>query len=104
MLDSGFIGHFPVGGTVLLFVQVRAQNLAMAGATGTPTYRVFRPDGFQVDSGDMSNAVSGLTGFWIKSLELTNPSDYQSGQTYTVIFRYNQGGTNRSSVSTFQVV
>lgn len=104
MLDSGFIGHFPVGGTVLLFVQVRAQNLAMASAVGTPTYRIFRPDGYQTETGDFSHTISGLTGFWVKPLELTNPRDYQSGQTYTVVSRYNYGGSNRSSVSTFQVV
>jgi len=104
MLDSGFIGHFPVGGTILLFVQVRSQNLAVASATGTPTFAVYNPKGFQPDSGSMDAEVSGKTGFWTKSLALNNQSSYQAGETYTVICSYVEGGNNRSSISTFQVI
>ena len=104
MLDNGFIGHFPVGGTVLLALQCRAQNLAVASPTGTPTYVILNPDGTQVKSGELEIYFGALTGFRTHSLQLTEDRNWQPGMVYTVLFSYVQSGENRACTSTFQVV
>ena len=104
MLDNGFIGHFPVGGTVMLALQCRSQDLQVANPTGTPTYSVLNPDGTAIKSGTAASTSGSLTGFRFDSLELTEDRNWQPGVTYTVVFEYVQGGENRACISTFQVV
>lgn len=103
MLDNGFIGHFPVGGTVLLALQCRSQNLSVANPTGTPTYVILNADGTQVKSGELETPYA-LTGFRTHSLQLTEDRNWQPGVVYTVVFSYVESGENRACTSTFQVV
>ena len=104
MLDNGFIGHFPVGGTVQLALQCRSQDLQVSNPTGTPQYIVLTPDGFQITAGGLDQTVGSLTGFRSDSLKLTEDRNWQPGMVYTVVFNYVESGENRACTSTFQVV
>ena len=104
MLDNGFIGHFPVGGTVLLALQCRSQDLQVSNPTGTPTYIVLTPEGTQIKTRETTQTVGALTGFRSDSLELTEDRNWQPGMVYTVVFSYVESGENRACTSTFQVV
>ena len=105
MLDSGFIGHFPAGGTVPLVLQGRTASLAVETPDGnTADYSIINPSGSKVASGTINTRITGLGGILVGSLELTNANTFQPGSVYTIVFNYDEGGTARSSISTFQVV
>lgn len=104
MLDNGFIGHFPEGATVPLALQCRSQDLQVVEPTGIPTCKIIGPDKTVVDSAELKGTVSGLTGFRLENLDLSESSNWQPGMVYTIVFSYVSGGENRSCLSTFQVV
>ena len=105
MLDSGFIGHFPVGGTVPLLLQGRNTDLSVGAPDGnTASYKIINPSGSAVKTGTITTTISGLTGVLFGTLELSNANTFQAGSVYTIVFSYNNAFTARSSISTFQVV
>lgn len=85
-MDEGFIGFFPLSGTLKGLWQGRNNTNTPTAATGSVTYRIYGEDGV-MDNGTGTAAAfdsSNVDGLYQFSKALNSGDGYERGKCYTV--------------------
>ena len=103
--QCAYLGSWGVGDTITLSRVTANPLTAESIATATPTYRIYEDAGdTALASGSMSRIDSLNTwGAWRASVVLAATSGFESGKSYTVIFRVVVSDATYESADSFQI-
>ncbi len=102
-MDDMFVGYAFLEETLVGMLVTRNASRVPTDATGTPSYRVYGPDGFMFSGTSAILDASNTNGTYGYEIEATSVNGFTAGKTYFILHSYIVSAVTYGSLHSFVV-